>query len=316
VVKAVDADVFVGLETELWPNLLHHVKRSGARTILVNGRISDRSFPAYRRMRLLFGWTLRQFDRLMAQTSRDASRLEAIGADASDVTISGNSKFDQETERLAPAQADALRRELRLPLDIPVLVVGSTRNAAEERKVIAAYAEARRELPDLGLVHAPRHVDRADEVIAAMRDAGFAPVRRSEIGDAEGPFTQIVLDTFGELARVYALADAAFIGNSLVPPGGGQNMLQPLAQGKAAVYGPYMSDFRDLCALAEEAGVGFPVGQEAELAARVVSLVRDERLRASVAQRASALIEANRGAAARYAEAIGELAAGRQHAAA
>jgi len=315
-VRQVQPDVFVGLETELWPNLLYHVRQSGARLVLVNGRISDKSFPKYRRLRLLFRWTLRQFDRLMAQTERDAARLQAIGAESVGVTVSGNSKFDEETPRLTPEQLTALRTSLRLPERSPVLVVGSTRTAAEERAVLAAYREARREVPDLGLVHAPRHVDRAGEVVKAMRDAGYSPVLRTEAATADGEVSQIVLDTFGELASVYAVADVAFIGNSLTPPGGGQNLLQPLAQGKPAVFGRYMANFRDLSALAQDAGVGFPVADERELAQRVVALVQDSSGRATISLKAMELIEANRGAAARYAEAISELMAAKRHAAA
>jgi 3-deoxy-D-manno-octulosonic-acid transferase len=306
--RIVQPDVLVILETELWPNLLHHARRAGARVILVNGRISDRSFPTYRHLRFLFRWTLGHFDRILVQTERDVERFRQIGGDPARIAVFGNAKFDQAVERQNVEQVAALRRDLKLAEGAPVWVVGSTRLAEEERLVLAAYLQARESLPDLALIHAPRHIERAGEVADMMREAGLNPVRRTEPAGAEGRVSQLILDTFGELAKVYAVGDVAFLGNSLIPPGGGQSLLQPLAQGKPALYGPYVSNFRDIAAQAEAAGVGFPVSGAKELAAHVVSLIRDPERRAVLAERAVALIAANRGAAARYADAIAELA--------
>lgn len=306
-IDRVQADVFIGMETELWPNLLYQVKRHGARTLLVNARISDRSLPSYERLRSLFRWTLGQFDHILAQTERDAERFRYLGAAPERVQVFGNSKFDQTTDRLTKEQVRALRQDLRLPPDAPVLVVGSTRTAEEERKIYAAYHLTLQSVPDLVLIHAPRHVDRAEEVAGLMREAGLDPVRRTELAGrgTSAPVSHLILDTFGELAGVYALGDVAFIGNSLVRPGGGQNLLQPLAQGKPVVYGPYMNNFRDLCALAEQARVGFRVVDEQELAAQWISLLRSETdARSDLAERALSLLDSNRGVAARYAAAI------------
>src|SRR5207249_3536372 len=132
----------------------------------------------------------------------------------------------------------------------------------------------------------------------------------TEVGAHRGPVRELILDTFGELASFYALADVAYVGNSLTAPGGGQNLLQPLAQGKPVLYGPHMQNFRDLCALAEEAGVGFAVDSEQSLAARVVELLRDCSGRKAMGLRALALIDSNQGAARRYADALAEMAAG------
>lgn len=311
--RAIQPDVLAILETELWPNLLHHARRAGARIVLVNGRISDRSIGRYRRFRLLFRWALACFDRLLAQTERDAERLREIGADPARVEVLGNAKFDQAADRLSEEQVAALRRDLKLPEGAPVWVVGSTRLEEEERLTLAAYQKARESLPDLVLIHAPRHVERAGEVADRMRAVGLKPVRRTELARVDGPVSQIVLDTFGELGSVYAVGDVAFLGNSLLPPGGGQNLLQPLAQGKPALYGKWMSNFRDIAALAEAEGVGFPVADADELADRLVALLRDPPQRAALAERAVALVAANRGAAARYAEAIAKLAAQAHH---
>lgn len=300
----VQPDALVIVETEIWPNLLSITPRRGTKTVLVNGRISDRSFSRYLRLRPLFRWALSHVDRILTQTETDAERFRHIGAPRERVTVTGNSKFDQSVDRRTAAEAAELKRELRLPADAPVLVVGSTRTPDEEREVIAAYVEARREFPDLCLIHAPRHVDRADEVSAIMIEAGLNPVRRTRMAESEGPVEHLILDTFGELANVYGLGDVAFIGNSLLPPGGGQNLLQPLAQGKPAIYGPYMQNFRDLTAMAEMAGVGIRIMNRPELTQQLVTLLKDAGLRGRIAEAAVALILANQGASRRYAECI------------
>jgi len=277
----------------------------------VNGRISDRSLTAYRRFRWIFRWALENLDAILVQSVRDRERFVSIGAAPERVRVLGSSKFDQSGERLEAREVAALREELRLPPGAPVLVVGSTRVAEEEEQVIRAYATARRTVPNLALIHAPRHVERAEEVVQRLRSAGFQPVRRTQLAAAGGPVEQVVLDTYGELARAYALADAVFIGNSLQAPGGGQNLLQALAQGRAVLYGPHMANFRDMAAQAEAAGVGFCVADADALAARIVGLLGDEALRGRLAERAVALIAENRGASQRYADEIVRIASQR-----
>lgn len=306
-VRSVQPGVYVNLETELWPNLLYHVRKSGARLILVNGRISDKSFGSYRRLRVLFRWVLGQFDRLLVQSEIDAERLLAMGACKERLAVIGNSKFDQASETLDEKAVAELRADFQIEPGAPVLVVGSTRQFDEERKVLVAFLHARRSLRNLVVIHAPRHVDRAEEVAALYREAGLRVARRTEMATENGAADVILLDTFGELGRVYALADVTFIGNSLTAPGGGQNILQPLAQGKPVIYGPLMQNFRDIAAMAESAGVAQRVATSVELADRIVELIGDAREREEIATRAIDLIVSNRGAAERYAKEIAAL---------
>jgi 3-deoxy-D-manno-octulosonic-acid transferase len=296
--------VLAVVETELWPNLLHIAHRSGARVALIHGRISDRSFPRYRRVRGLFRWVFSAFDRVLARSDADAERLREIGAPADRVAVLGNAKFDQAPPRLSSEEANALRRDLRLPDGAPVLVVGSTRVAEEEQIALRAYARARERVADLALVYAPRHLERTGDVVTAMRALGLAPVRRTEMEGGPAIVEQIILDTFGELARVFAVCAVAFMGNSMMPPGGGANPLQPLAQGKPVLQGPYVSNFRDISEIIAQAGVARCVTDADTLAGAIVDLVNDEAGRAEIATKAVALVDANRGAAARYAEEI------------
>ena len=303
-VRTMNAGALVIMETEIWPNLLHFARKSGAAVILANGRISDRSLPRYLMARGLFRWALGCFDRILTQTDTDSDRFRAVGGDSISAPSLGNTKFDQSVPLLSDEEQRDLRKSLRIPDGAPVLVVGSTRLAEEEQALIRAYKKVRESVPSLALIHAPRHVDRAAELVRLMQAGGLAPVRKTEIDSLNGLTEQVVLDTFGELAGVYAIADVAFIGNSLVPPGGGQNLLQPLAHGKPTVYGPYMQNFRDLEAMAQTAGVGFKVKDEDELTAVVTRLLTDRAARAVVAEKARNLVESNRGAAARYADEI------------
>jgi 3-deoxy-D-manno-octulosonic-acid transferase len=309
VVRQLRPQVFVSLESEMWPNLLHELKRQEVLTALVNGRISERNFARSQRFgKGLYRWMISNMDRLLMQSDADAARVTALSGGGVErrVTVIGNSKFDQEIRRLTPEQVQELRRELKLPVGAPVFVVGSTRSTEEEQEVIGAYAAMRAEFPDLCLVIAPRHIARTEELLAALHAAGFAAVRKTQVAAAVAPVQQIVLDTMGELANVYAVAEFAFVGNSFPPVvnGGGQNLLQPLAHGKPVFVGPLTATIRSEIALAGDAEVAFVVSNGAELARAGLGLLRMPERCERIASRALALIAANRGVSARYAAAI------------
>lgn len=311
VVSLIRPCVFVSLESEMWPNLLHELKRQGASTVLVNGRISEKNFQRVqgRVGGWLYRWMLSNMDSLLMQSKKDAERIGSLGAGQA-VGVLGNSKFDQEIARLNPEQVQALRQELKLPTAAPVFVAGSTRSAEEETQVLDAYKAMRAQIPDLCLLIAPRQIDRAEALSDAMRAAGLNPVRRTQLANASAPVTHLILDTIGELAKVYAVADIAFVGNSFAPvnKGGGQNLLQPLAHGKPVLFGPLTATIRSEVALATEAGVGFVVADSAALAQQGLRLLQDAELRSEIEQKALALIAANQGVSARYAEAVVEMA--------
>lgn len=292
-------DLVLLMEGEIWPNFLVAARRGGARIAVVNGRLSDRKLPQWRRIAPLIAGGLRAVDRFAMQSDEDARRIVSLGVDPQRVGVLGNTKFDESSVPLdAPARA-ALRRDLGIPAAAPVLVCGSTRESTvggedEEALVARAVLRIRERFPELHLVVAPRHVERADAVVAALPGAA----RRSR--GEQGP--DLVLDTYGELARVYAVADVAFVGGSLVP-WGGQSVFQPLAQGVPALFGPHMNNQRDIAALARSEGVGFEVADAdglAEAVCRLLSLPAAER--ADLSHRARALIERNQGAAGRCAD--------------
>jgi 3-deoxy-D-manno-octulosonic-acid transferase len=304
---AVRPDAVILMEWEIWPNFLWAARRRGARVAVLNGRVSDRGLRRGRR----FAWFTRPgllaVDRFAMQSAEDARRAALVGAPAGRVVTLGNTKFDERVAPLTPEEIDALRADLGFPAGAPVWVCGSTR-PGEEAILAEAFAEARRAVPDLHLIVAPRHLDRSDEAAAALAATGHeVSRRRAQRKGAAGTSPVLLLDTFGELGRVYAVADVAFVGGSLLPYGG-QSVFQPLAQGVPALFGPYMNNQRDISALAKAEGVGFEVTDAASLAREVARLVRlPERERMALCDAARALIERNRGVAERCVDLVAEL---------
>jgi len=307
--STVRPDMLVMVDTELWPNMMAVARSAGIRTAVINGRISDKAYPRDLVIRPILSWTLGNIDRVLAQSDKDAARFRALGAREDRVEVLGNCKFDEDMPSVPPAEASRLRMELGLPEGAPILVAGSTREG-EEAKVLDAFVLARQEHLDLQLVIAPRHPQRGDEIEQLILERGYAVYRRSRAvregsaAEAVGPQVRIVLlDTIGELTKVYALATVVFVGGSLVP-WGGHNILQPLAQGKPTVVGPWMHNQQDLMeiALAEEA-VSVVQGQEelGELVARLIGSPQEQEL---FAARGAAMLARHRGASERYADQI------------
>ena len=292
--------LFVAVDTELWPNLLRRCARRGVRTVLVNGRISDRSYPRYRLVRRWFRRVLADVDRCCAQSEESARRLVDLGAPAERVVMTGNLKFD-----VPPApRPDSTSGDEGVPRvpgvepDRPVLVAAST-HSGEEGPVLDAFRRLRARRPDLVLVLAPRHPERGAEAAALAARRGLATVRRSQRGEGgAGPVDVVVLDTVGELAALFRVATVVFLGGSLVPAGG-HNVIEPAAWGKAVVFGPHMQNFAEIASLFLANGAARQVGGVRELEPVLADLLADPGQRAALGAAARSLVEANRGAAAR-----------------
>ncbi len=297
----VKPDALVCMETEIWPNLIACARRRGIPVMIANGRISDKSYPKYMKARLLIADTLRRVSCICTQSSGDAERFKAIGAVADRVVVTGNTKFDG-AAGIPDVDRVQYRNQLGLPDTGAVLVIGSTRAAEEELIVADAYAQLLIQHPDLCLVWAPRHLERKADVVTALTDKGCTPWLRSD-GTPSQPAQQIVLDTFGELAKVYALGEVAVIGGSFVPLGG-QNLLQALAYGLPVVHGPYMQNFRDISAICMERGLSFVVKDAHELADTLHNILSGGALRERVRVTAQKVIAENSGASQRMYDAL------------
>jgi 3-deoxy-D-manno-octulosonic-acid transferase len=297
------------METELWLNFLWAAKVVGARTFVVNGRVSDRSFPRAMRLRWFYRRLLGYVDRCLMQSETDRERIAALGAPSERVAALGNTKFDQAVA--GEVGGEEARLEFGVPQGTPCVVAGSTRSLEEERLVLQAIHRAREALPGLFFILAPRHIERAEDVAAAIAAAGLRCKRRS-CPDAEQPGQAdcLLLDTFGELARAYAAGDVAVVGGGF-GGFGGQNIFQPLALGKPTLFGPSMQNFRDIAELAVREGVGFQVETAEELGSELTRLLRGPAARAEIASKAQRLVRANQGASARIAEEVVSALAGR-----
>ena len=300
-------DALVLMESELWYNLVFLAHKRGIPIMLANGRISDRTLKRGARLKWYYRAIYRQLDAILMQSKVDLERALAFGAPPEKVAVGGNTKFEEPEPEVSPEEAAALKRQLGFAEGDLVLVCGSTREG-EEARLLAAFEQILVAVPEARLLIAPRHLHRAPEVVQLCKTAGFEPLLRTEVqpGAVTSGRQIVLLDTLGELARVYAIARLAFLGGILIN-GGGQNLLQPLAQGKPPLTGPHFQNFRSLVELATEARVCYVVEDEQALAKSVIQLMKDEELLASFGARAKAFLAANKGASARAVAKLTEL---------
>jgi len=290
--------IFLMMETEIWPNLLRECRARGVKTVIINGRISQRSFPRYRLVRPFFRRVLADVDRCCMQSEESARRLVALGAEPARVTVTGSLKFDS-LEMPSPTvhgkPRDRVLRFFRLAPHRSVVVAGSTLRG-EEPAVLRAFARVKALQSSALCVLAPRQPERFGEVERLAREAGFATMRRTELPiDAEPRADVVVLDTIGELAQLYQLATVVFVGGSLADHGG-HNILEPAIFGKPVLFGPHMHNFKEIADAFLTNDAAVQVQSESELEEMLLTLVTDPVRRASLGAAARALVEANRGA--------------------
>ncbi|HYA96742.1 MAG TPA: 3-deoxy-D-manno-octulosonic acid transferase [Methylomirabilota bacterium] len=290
-------------ETEFWPNFLRLARASGASIAVVNARISDRSRPNYRRFRWLLRRELANVNLFLAQTDEDSSRLVSIGAEASRVQVTGNLKFDMPPAASTPI-VESLRASIRESGTGPVLVCGSTVEG-EEPLLLRAFENVLVTHPRAVMILAPRHPERFDGVVALLQQLGVRFWRRS-LWNGE-PITGGVLlvDTIGELSALYALADVAFVGGSLVPRGG-HNIIEPASHGVAIVVGNHTENFRDIVGLFQSRDAVRIVGP-AEFPLTLMDLLSNDAARAALGRRAAETMRSQTGATQRTIDALTSL---------
>jgi 3-deoxy-D-manno-octulosonic-acid transferase len=273
VIRKLGPFLFILAETELWPNFLRIAKEEGVRTLWVNGRISDRSYPRYRKTRFFWRGVLDHLDFLSMIRVEDGERAIAIGANPVRVFANGNCKLDQAYGAIDPQIVEGMRRLLAIQEGERIFVAGST-HEGEEEIILRAFRRIRGKYPALVLILIPRHIDRVPRIERILRQEGFHDyVLRSELERTGRSGRSIVLwDTFGELFKVYSVATIVFCGGSLVPRRG-QNLMEPSAWGKVVLYGPSFDDFRDAHEILEKAGAGIVVRNEEEIIERSLYLL-------------------------------------------
>jgi 3-deoxy-D-manno-octulosonic-acid transferase len=303
--RALRPELVVLAETEFWPNFLRLAHAGGARIAVVNARISDRSWPRYLRFRWALKKMLAEIDLFLAQTPQDSVRLESIGADGQRVQVTGNLKFDM-TLPAQPPIVESLRQALRAEEAGPVMVCGSTVED-EEALLLKAFENLRVGHPRAVMILAPRHPERFDAVAALIEQMGISSHRRSRWQGEPLAGGVLLVDSIGELAALYALADVAFVGGSLVPRGG-HNIIEPAQHGVAIVTGNHTENFRDIVSLFQSQDAVRIVGM-AELPLMLMHLVENDQERIALGRRAKETIQSQMGATARTLEALETLLA-------
>jgi 3-deoxy-D-manno-octulosonic-acid transferase len=285
-----DPKLVIIAETEIWPNFLRECRRRGIEVMMVNGRISDRSFPRYRLVRHWLKRVLDDYTLLGMQSELDRERIETIGANRVKVTVFGNLKYDALTSnrRLDDALIEALSKSQ------PLWIAASTM-PGEEEQVLGAFAQVRERHPALRLLIAPRHPERFDAVEQLVRSQRFRCSRRTRL---EREADVILLDSIGELASVFQYGDVVFVGGTLVPRGG-HNVLEPAVWGKPIVFGPNMQNFREISELFLNARAAVQVQDASALAATVDRLLSDRAMAAELGGAARRLVESKTGATER-----------------
>ena len=315
--------VFATMETEIWPNVTRIAKARGMRLILANGRISDRSFPRYRAFRMVVGHVLRKYDRILARETTDRDRFVAMGAPPEIVEVSGNVKFDSKAEdgplEIAPQLEEMIG-------DRKVLVLGSTMEGEDEAllpEIEGLLAQHR-----VFVIIAPRKPERFEMVAGLLATSPLRFVRRSEMelrvasselrgrSPEEALATRnsqlatdvLLLDTFGELAKIYRYATVAFIGGTLVPTGG-HNPIEAAASGVPVCFGPSMSNFREIAQVFLRNAAAAEVRTASEVTEFVAKMIEQPELQRAWGERARETVFRNRGASERTARRIVEMLA-------
>ena len=298
-------------ESEIWPNFIRAAKRRGIPLFLINARVSDRSAPRYRKLRWFFGEVLRCFTKIFAQSDLDAKRLVDAGADPATVSVTGSFKFDV-AKRNPPKE-----EELRAWIGGGELLLGGSTWPGEDEALLRIYAELAKTRPDVKLVIAPRHFEKADAVEANIRKAGFGCIRRSR-GDASStsqplntstpqhhnastPYPVFLCDTTGEMMGLFGIATVAVVGKSLCEHGS-QNMIEPCLCGVPTLGGPYTENFRPVMSDLLAAAAILQVQAEESLKREILRLFGDPAARAALGARANAAVERRRGVVDRCAE--------------
>lgn len=304
IIKKINPGVFMPVETELWPNFLKAARKYKIPVMMVNGRISDKSVKRYHYLRGLLKDMLGTIDKFCMQSPIDAQYIIQLGADPSLVTVTGNTKFDQTYTSVSEAERKELCEKLHLAGAYPILMAGST-HRGEEEILFDSFLKVKKAYPTAKMILAPRDIMRAGDLSRMVQKKGMKSILRTEADKAEEGDV-ILLDTIGELGRLYSVGDIVFVGGSLIEQGG-HNILEPAAHGKAILVGPYMFNFKDSYALFSGRGACLTVNNEAELTTTILRLLNNDEEKRAMEEQTLQIIAENGGAALKSREELREL---------
>jgi 3-deoxy-D-manno-octulosonic-acid transferase len=293
-IRYIRPKLFILVETDLWPGLTDHLARRKIPAVLVNGRVSPRTLKSYRKFRFFLRKVLGRFRACLMQTELDRARLLETRIDAEKVKSLGNIKFDRDYAPMNEKERRDWLQAFGLSGEDPVWLAGST-HRGEEKIVIEIFDRIRSSFHGLRLIIAPRRLERAEEVQRLAETKGLTVVMRTAITTNRPSFDVLVLDTMGELGRVYAIARISFVGGSLVPEGG-HNLLEPASFGCPVLFGPHTDDFKIMAEALLEAGGGMRVHDAQQLSQAVQALLSDPEKRDHMGANARRFVDSNRGA--------------------
>ncbi len=303
--KAIQPNVIVLVETEIWPNFVLEAKRQKIPLVLVNGRISDRSFPRYRMAGKLLVPILDSITAYCMQSEQDSRRIRSLGAPAGRVQVTGNIKFDMRPPQMDSAELETLKNEFKIPGNARIWVAGST-HEGEETRLVAVYQRLRKVCPELFLVLVPRHPERCRHVQEELTKLEMVVTLRSYVAELDKrlhPGEVLIVDTLGEMLKLYALADLVFVGGSLVNTGG-HNILEAALLKKPVLYGPHMQNFKEIARLVRVAHAGLQVKDDEDLYRQMQILLENPSEAGRIGENGHHLLQANRGATQRTIEEI------------
>lgn len=312
VVERIRPRIFMPVETELWPNFLRDINRRGIPVMMVNGRISDNSVKTYKYLYSILTDMLNSVGRFCMQSSLDAEYIKRLGADPEKIVVTGNTKFDQTYAEVTLEDKNVFLQQLGIKDNGPIIVAGST-HPKEEKYLLQALKQIKEKFPNACLVIAPRKTNRIGEIKSLCKSFGFECGLRSELlekqEDKREFYPVILIDTIGELGRIYAIGDVVYVGGSLIKHGG-HNILEPAAHSKPIIVGPNMYNFKDSYALLSNYGACVTVYNEKDLSACLLKILSDDELRLKMGQASYDVIESNKGASVRSISYLKEILAG------
>lgn len=294
-ISHIHPSVFILVETDIWPGLLDCLKRKGVRSILVNGRISPRTFKGYNRARFFVRRLFDPFELCLMQSDLDRNRLRKIGISGMKVKTTGNIKFDQEWVAMGREEKEKWSTRLKIKAGTLLWVAGST-HPGEEEILLDVFMKIRSAFPDFRLILAPRDIGRSSELMGMVSERDLKWSSRSGLSDGDNEqWDVLVLDTMGELGRIYGLAMVSFVGGSLVQVGG-HNLLEPACFGCPVFFGPYTHNFVLMSAMLLECGGGWQIHDRSSLQDALKILLEDRERCTQMGVHARTFVESNRGA--------------------
>ncbi|MEC8957126.1 MAG: 3-deoxy-D-manno-octulosonic acid transferase [Nitrospinota bacterium] len=297
-IRKIQPDLYVINDTGFWPGLIDQLHKKKIPVILFNGRISHRSVKTYLKAGSLFKNLFQQFDRLCMQNKNSLQAALSLGVNPEKLEVLGDPKFDT-LQTLTEQEKKQLQQAFKLKTDSPIWIAGST-HAGEETIILDAHQQLKKKHPHLILILAPRRTERAGDIDKLLQKKNISFCRRSLLKNNE-PNGVILLDTMGELAKLYSLGQVAFVGRSLVEPGGGHSLIEPLSHGVVVLHGPHIENIDAVANEANKRGLAFTVYNAEDIQEKVHALLENSNYRIELVAKAKSFINDQKGAAEKMA---------------